>query len=117
MRQGSRIVLRVGCLFRKGDIAGRLDEGCELTVGDERGLDPEPVYGNRMGRCFFRIVMVGAHCKGAARDPYEFAYNGRGVACAARLLLLSGLQSQRHPSRSPRHWSQGDMITARAEKQ
>jgi len=50
MRQCAGIVLRVGRNLREGDVAGLSDEAPELGIGDWRGVDPETVDLDAMGR-------------------------------------------------------------------
>src|SRR6185295_1035694 len=68
VRQRAGIILRLRLDFREGDVAGRVDELAELTIGDRRAVDPEAVNGYAMRRGFLGIVMVRPHAERAAGD-------------------------------------------------
>src|SRR4051812_24405935 len=69
MGKGSRVILRVWCDLRIGDISGLPDEVAEFAVGDRSAIDPESVDFHRMNRRFLGVMLVRPHIKNAAGDP------------------------------------------------
>src|SRR5258708_2320361 len=65
VRQRTRIILRFGCNFGKGDVAGRIDELAELAIGNGYAVHPEPVHCNAVDRRFLWIVPIRTHAKRA----------------------------------------------------
>jgi hypothetical protein len=68
VRQGARIVFRIGRNFGEGHVAGRFDKFPEVTICDwgrinEKGVDMDVVSGS-----FFGVVLVRPHEKGTGRD-------------------------------------------------
>ena len=68
VRQGSSIVLGLGCDLGERDVARRLDEMPELTVLHRRAFDPERIDGDAVHGRFLGIMTVGPHAEGAALD-------------------------------------------------
>ena len=69
MRQRARIVLRIGRCLGERQVARCVDEFAKLTIGHRRPVDPKAAHRDAMSRRLFRIVLVGAHAEGAARNP------------------------------------------------
>ena len=96
VRQRAGIILRIGRNFRKGDVAGRLDEFLELPVCHRRAVDPEAVDGDAMGRRLFGIMLVGAHAERAAGDNIM---SGRYCSARTPISCASENPTRRNPFR------------------
>jgi hypothetical protein len=68
VRQRTGIVFGIRRNFRKGYMAGSLDEFLELTVCHRGAVNPESVNGHAMDRRLFWIMPVRSHVEGAAWD-------------------------------------------------
>jgi hypothetical protein len=66
VRQCAGIILRIGCDFSEGDIAGRLDEFAKLPVRHRRAIHPEPIDHDAVNRCFLGVMLVRSHAECAA---------------------------------------------------
>jgi len=71
VRERARIILRVGRDLGKRHMAGRANEFLELTIGYRMTVDPEVTSGGAMCRRFLRVMLVGSHAEGAARDLHH----------------------------------------------
>src|SRR4051794_25906155 len=69
VREGTRVILRVGRDLRIGNIAGHLDELAEFSVGDRSAIDLESVDVHRVDRRLLGVMLVRPHIENAAGDP------------------------------------------------
>jgi hypothetical protein len=65
------MILRVGRNLREGDVAGRVDEFSEVTIGDGRAVERESVDRHAMNRRFFGIVAIRAHAERSAGNEHH----------------------------------------------
>src|SRR3954469_23755384 len=68
MRQRTGVMPGIRRYLSERNMAGRLHEFLELPIGDRGAVDQEWIDCDAMNRGFFRIVFVGSHAKGAARN-------------------------------------------------
>ena len=64
----ARIERRIERAFGQGDVVCGSDERGEVGIGDGVSIDPEAVDRDVVGGSFLRIVRVGPHSEGAARN-------------------------------------------------
>jgi len=77
---GAGIVGRIERALGDGAVAGGVDEGGELGVGDRVFVHPEAADRHPMDRRFLWVRLLGAHAERAARNPAHAARPVRGDA-------------------------------------
>ncbi len=67
-RVGVRVLGGIGLLLGQGDVSGLSDEARELSDGDRRAVDREPVHFDLADRGLLGIELLRAHPEPPGRD-------------------------------------------------
>ena len=96
MRQGARIILRIGRDLGEGDVAGVSDEAPELGIGHRTCVDPETVELDAMRRLLLGVMVVRAHGELAAENENHLGAE-LGLRTASPLYLARNVHAAESP--------------------